>query len=378
MLNKLKKNNFIKFSYSLKLTVACLIVLTVLTIWGTIYQADNGLYAAKAKFFTSWFFLALGFIPLPGGVLTLSVLFLNLISSMFFRIGFRLKNIGNILTHLGILILLIGGFFTFLFSEESVLMLKEGEKSAWSNSYHAWELSVWNDKDGVRHYSVIDLKDIEPGKPLSFPDFPINIKVKKSFLNASAFRNKEGISGQNVLNASGIVSIDEKQPEVEPEANIPGLMLHSDDINRDIVLYGGETVPTSVMTGNSKYIFSLRKLRKKLPIEIGLIDFRIKKYPGSEIVKSYESTVEIKHEDLKRELVISMNQPLRYKDFTFFQSSYQITPTGVEYSVFAVVKNSGRLLPYISSIIVFLGLLIHFILMLFRKRKENSEIKKGN
>ncbi len=128
MLNKLKKNNFIKFSYSLKLTVVCLIVLTVLTVWGTIYQTDNGLYAAKAKFFTSWIFLAWGFIPLPGGALTLSVLFLNLISSMIFRIGFRLKNIGNILTHLGILILLIGGFFTFLFSEESVLMLKEGEK----------------------------------------------------------------------------------------------------------------------------------------------------------------------------------------------------------------------------------------------------------
>ncbi len=378
MLNKLKKNNFIKFSYSLKLTVICLIVLTVLTIWGTIYQTDNGLYAAKAKFFTSWFFLALGFIPIPGGALTMSVLFLNLISSMIFRIGFRFKNIGNILTHIGILILLIGGFFTFLFSEESVLMLKEGEKSSWSNSYHAWELSVWNDKDGVRHYSVIDLKDIEPDKSISFPDFPIKINVKKSFRNASAFRNKEGSSKQNVLNASGIVSIDERQPEAEPEENVPGIMLYSEDINKDIILYGGETLPTHVMILGSDYHFSLRKLRKKLPVEVGLLDFRIKKYPGSQIVKSYESTVEIKHEDLKRELVISMNKPLRYKEYTFFQSRYHITPAGVEYSVFAVVKNSGRLLPYISSIVVFLGLLIHFILMLFRKRKENSEIKKGN
>ena len=378
MLNKLKKNNFIKFSYSLKLTVVCLIVLTVLTIWGTIYQTDNGLYAAKAKFFTSWFFLAFGFIPFPGGALTLAVLFMNLISSMFFRIGFRLKNIGNILTHLGILILLLGGFFTFLFSEESVLMLKEGEKSSWSNSYNAWELSVWNDKDGVRHYSVIDLVDIEPDESLSFPDFPIKLNVKKSFSNASAFRNKEGSSEQNVINASGIVSIDERKRETEPEANIPGIMLSSEDINKNIILYGGETIPTHVKIMGSDYHFSLRKLRKKLPLELGLLDFRIKKYPGSEIVKSYESTVEIKHEELKRELVISMNKPLRYKDYTFFQSSYQITPAGVEYSVFAVVKNSGRLLPYISSIVVFLGLLIHFILMLFRKRKESSDTIKGN
>ncbi len=165
---------------------------------------------------------------------------------------------------------------------------------------------------------------------------------------------------------------------MEPEANIPGIMLYSEDINKDIILYGGETIPTHVKIMGNDYHFSLRKLRKKLPIEVGLLDFRIKKYPGSEIVKSYESTVEIKHEDLKRELVISMNKPLRYKDYTFFQSSYQITPEGVEYSVFAVVKNSGRLLPYISSIVVFLGLLIHFILMLFRKRKESSGIIKGN
>jgi len=378
MFNKLKNNDLIKFSYSLKLTVICLIVLAVLTIWGTIFQADNGLYAAKARFFTSWIFFGFGFIPLPGGALTLTILFLNLISSLIFRIGFRLKNIGNILTHLGILILLVGGFFTFLFSQESVLMLKEGEKSAWSSSYHNWELSVWNDRDGVRHYAVIELRDIESGNPLSFPDFPIRIDVKKAYRNASAFRNRSGNTDQDVINASGIVSIDEKDPELEPEANIPGVLLYSADINKDIILYGGERVPTHVDIGGGHYNFQLRKLRHKLPIEVGLTDFRIKRYPGSEIVKSYESTVEIRHEDLKRELVISMNKPLRFEDYTFFQSSYQITPEGIEYSVFAVVKNSGRLLPYISSIIVFVGLLIHFILMLFRKRKAGTGEREGN
>ncbi|MCK4888769.1 MAG: cytochrome c biogenesis protein ResB [Candidatus Aminicenantes bacterium] len=378
MLNDLKKHNIIKFSYSLKLTVACLIFLAILTTWGTIYQADNGLYAAKAKFFTSWFFLAGGFIPLPGAGLVLSVLFVNLISSMIFRIGLRLKNIGNILTHLGILILLLGGFFTFFFSEESVLMLKEGEKSSWSNSYHAWELSVWKDARGVRHFSSISLNDLGKDEKINFPDFPITIKVKKVFMNSSAFRDRERSSNNDILNSSGIVSIDEKETEPEPEANIPGLVLFSEDLRKDILLYGGENIPTSAEIKGDIYNFSLRKLRKKLPIELGLLDFRIKKYPGSEIVKSYESTVEIRHDDLKREVIISMNKPFRYKDYTFFQSRYQITPAGVEYSIFAVVKNSGRLLPYISSIAVFIGMLIHFIVMLFRRKKENSSLQKGN
>ena len=378
MLNDLKKQTIIKFSYSLKLTVACLILLAILTTWGTIYQADNGLYAAKAKFFISWFFLAGGFIPLPGAALVLSVLFLNLISSMIFRIGLRLKNIGNLLTHLGILILLIGGFFTFLFSQESVLMLKEGEKSSWSNSYHAWELSVWKDVQGIRHFSSISFNDLDKDEKINFPDSPISIRVKEAFRNASAFRNRERSSNTDILNSSGIISIDQKETDPEPEGNIPGLVLFSEDLKKDILLYGGENIHTSAEIKGDIYNFSLRKLRKKLPLELGLLDFRIEKYPGSEIVKSYESTVEIRHDDLKREVIISMNKPFRYKDYTFFQSRYQITPAGVEYSIFAVVKNSGRLLPYVSSIVVFIGMLIHFILMLFRRKNENISVPKGN
>ncbi len=378
MFKNLKKNKIVKISYSLKLTVICLILLTVLTIWGTIYQTDFGLYSAKLKFFTSWIFLAGGFIPLPGGALVLSVLFLNLSSALVFRIGFRLKNIGNILTHLGILILLIGGFFTFLFSEESVLVLKEGEKSLWSNSYHDWELSVWKDVEGIRHFANISMSDLSIDEIINFPDFPIKIKVKKKFRNSSAFRNREDMSDPDILNSSGIISVDEKEAETEPEANVPALILYSGDLGKNILLYAGERIPTSANIEGDLYSFSLRKLRKKLPVEIGLIDFKIKKYPGSEIVKSYESTVEIRHADLKRKVIISMNKPLRYKDYTFFQSSYQITPTGVEYSVLAVVKNTGRLLPYISSIIVFAGMLFHFIIMLFSRKRKKNVVQKGN
>ena len=58
-----------------------------------------------------------------------------------------------------------------------------------------------------------------------------------------------------------------------------------------------------------------------------------------------------------------MNEPLRYKGYTFFQSSYIEKPEG-ETSVFAVVKNYGRLFPYISSIVMCFGLLFHLTLKL--------------
>lgn len=106
-----------------------------------------------------------------------------------------------------------------------------------------------------------------------------------------------------------------------------------------------------------------------------LLDFNMTLYPNSGIPKSYESKVSIKTEDgLERDVLISMNKPLRYKDLTFFQSSYYIAPDGTEYTVLAVVKNFGRLLPYISSLWIFLGLIIHFIVRLLRGRKKTGVV----
>jgi len=65
-----------------------------------------------------------------------------------------------------------------------------------------------------------------------------------------------------------------------------------------------------------------------------------------------------------------MNEPLRYKGYTFYQASFSQSESG-ETSILAVVKNYGRLFPYISSIIMSIGLLIHLLIKLpklIRKR----------
>ena len=58
-----------------------------------------------------------------------------------------------------------------------------------------------------------------------------------------------------------------------------------------------------------------------------------------------------------------MNEPLRHKGYTFFQASF-IDDTEIETTVLATVKNYGRLFPYISSIIMSVGLLIHLLVMM--------------
>lgn len=361
----------LKITASIKLTVVCLVILTLIVVWGTVYQAEHGLYQAQQKFFHSWFFFVFGFIPFPGAVLILFVLFFNLLSALFSRIGFKLSKLGNIITHTGILVLLVGGFFTFYFSEESTLILREGETGSMSTSRHLWELAVW--EQGGRDLYAVDSAGLHNGEIIDFPELALKLSVKEYYKNCTTNTAEptSGISKQ-VFNASGIQELQAKPGEAEVSDNIPGIVFQinpSSAAIRMVLLHGKDTQPTLVDIENRFFFFSLSRKKIPLPLSITLADFRVRFYPNSNIPKSYESMVKISAEGgIERDVVISMNKPLRFKDLTFFQSSYKITRDGSEYTILAVVRNVGRLLPYIASVWIFLGLLIHFLLKLILRR----------
>ena len=64
-----------------------------------------------------------------------------------------------------------------------------------------------------------------------------------------------------------------------------------------------------------------------------------------------------------------MNQPLRYDGKAFYQASFGKNDT---LSILQVVENPGWLLPYISCVLVRLGLLVHFGISLRRALRRRS------
>lgn len=365
--------NFLKQISSLKLTVFCLLFLIIIVLWGTVYQVDKGLYQAQERFFYSWYFLAFGFIPLPGAVLVSFILTVNLIASIFYRIGFKLYNIGNLITHIGLIILFVGSGITLFFAVESSLVLKEGEAKNISSARNLWELAFWEETDGNRRVYAFDTDSIKPKKIFKLNSF--ELKIEEYFKNCSPLFKKSNERGI-ALNSSGITALREL-PKHLLGNNLAGLVfnLKSGEDYYKILLFGADRFPTKVRLKNKIYNFLLRKKTYLLPITVRLKDFIMKKYPNSNIVKSYESIVRISNDKgMERDVKISMNKPLRYENYTFFQSSYSINPDGTEYSIFSVVKNSGRLLPYFSSLIIFLGLIIHFIIMFYRRRKKKQTV----
>ncbi len=86
-------------------------------------------------------------------------------------------------------------------------------------------------------------------------------------------------------------------------------------------------------------------------------------YPGSDIPKNYSSLVSINPYDgsAVRDVLIYMNHPLRYGYYTFYQASFgQDVPS----SVLQVVYNKSWYFPYVSSLIIALGMGFHFFIHL--------------
>ncbi len=104
-----------------------------------------------------------------------------------------------------------------------------------------------------------------------------------------------------------------------------------------------------------------RPAQRELPVTIKLLDFRKIDYPGTQMAAGFESDVELT--DSKRGLIlmrkISMNKPLRYRGFSFFQSSYIDGPT--QTTVLSVRSDPGTPLVYAGFLIVIAGVVSLFL-----------------
>src|SRR5205085_4981087 len=79
---------------------------------------------------------------------------------------------------------------------------------------------------------------------------------------------------------------------------------------------------------------------------------------------------------------IKMNDPLRYRGDTFYQSNYSPpdAPGGQEATTLQVVLNRGWMIPYVACMIVVIGMVAHFLISVtwFISRREAEELASGD
>jgi ABC-type transport system involved in cytochrome c biogenesis permease subunit len=107
------------------------------------------------------------------------------------------------------------------------------------------------------------------------------------------------------------------------------------------------------------------------PFTVELLKFEHDRYQGTSVAKNYASTVRLLDPEngVDREERIAMNEPLRYRGVTMYQSGVLPGDSG---TVLQVVKNPSWLIPYIACSVISIGMFIHFVIGLraFLGRKK--------
>ncbi|HKP95961.1 MAG TPA: cytochrome c biogenesis protein ResB [Fibrobacteria bacterium] len=347
-------------------TLLCLLILFALIFFGTLYQADHGLFEAQKKFFGYGFVLIGGFFPLPSASLVIWVLSVQLAIMMAFHLPWKLNRIGLWVVHAGIMALLVGGFITQVMAVESQLTLAEGETGHFTTAYHEHELAFWESKGDSNHVYAFDESMLRPGRELDLEPYKARIKVQAYYVNSDAFTTR-ATNGPVYINPSGIGMLEQRKPEKEVTQNAPGLiftLMEAGKPDKQILLYGQELQTLRLTLDGKAVSAQLRLKHYPLGFSLHLTDFVKNVHPGTDIPSSFESYADLAEGGSSRPVKVWMNNPLRHAGYTFFQASYAQAQGMAEKSTFAVVTNPGRVMPYISSLVVFGGLLLHFLIKL--------------
>jgi len=399
---------------SMKLAVALLVTLGLLTWLGTLAQIEDGLWKAQKNYFESWFLIAdlelswwgrpvlpdedgKGFvlrIPLPGAYPVMALLFVNLMVGGMLRMKWQMRNFGVLVVHVGIALLLVAGFVKMEFSYAGGLALFEDPgKSARDPSrlyeastfvsFHDYELALLRD-DGERVEERVvaesDLLAAADGTvTLRADDLPFTVQVhhwmercqpvaKGPMFEASAPVIDDGDGGPGVF-------LRELEPLPERGANTAGAyvtVVSKDGEQLDGIVYGAEMrpyqkqrFPFTFELDGQQWGLDLRRVVYDLPFHVRLNRFVKRDHPGTLTAADYRSFVQIPEEE-DREVQIYMNTPLRKDGFVMYQTSWgpQVggRPDGGPpwYSVFEIAENPSDKWPEYSCWVIALGLLIHF------------------
>ena len=371
--------DIINFLKQPKIFVFAIIWMMMLVVLGTLAQKDMGLYAAQNRYFSAWI-TWFWFIPMPGGRLTLIIILINLSFFFFKKSIWKIKKLGIVILHLGGILLLVGGGLTAMFSSEGNMVIEESAQSNHVEDYHFMELAIINTSaSSFDEFTIFDQPLLKRNQVLAHANLNFEIEIINYLENCEPTKRNSlaGIQHKGMLKN---FMLSELKPEKEDNWNRPGMIykISNSGTNAD-GMYGiflGQPISQTVSVNNKDYTIILRRKRTYLPFSIELLDFKKILHPGTDIPKSYSSDINLIENGAVRKILIQMNEPLRHKGYTFFQSSFIEGPNS-ETTVLAVVKNYGRLFPYISSIIMCIGLLFHLsqkLPDLFRKSKEKIAV----
>lgn len=465
-----KFQRFWRFSTSFQLGVPVMVFLTLLIIWGTLVESRYDAWTAQKLVYQSWMMY-----------LVMGLLIYNLTIVMVDRLPWKKHHYSFILVHVGIIVLILGGWVTQKFGVDGQLVipvLKSNQEIMIPNTgltvyttfdgnnyriVHDLEVDFYNQKVSKsnpvdlylnnKHLKVIDYSpyvranqkimtaeaaDVSAGASIKFQLSNQNIsqietltqqnknkvaETKLGLLNIylgynyktlgrkqlsanelylnplgendleMALFNREESRPYKVVKAQigSVVSTTwmglevrildfiprarmhwTVQPQERPNALTTSAILVEFDQKEEWILLNDIL---KIFTDTEAYLVSYNNRRIKLDFSLFLKEFKVTKYQGTNKAMEYSSLVEIQDKSetgnpMPIESLISMNEPLKYKGYTFYQASYETDEKTGEpvATVLSVNRDPGRWIKYLGSLILSIGIVWIF----YQRRKKRT------
>lgn len=465
-----KFQRFWRFSTSFQLGVPVMVFLTLLIIWGTLVESRYDAWTAQKLVYQSWMMY-----------LVMGLLIYNLTIVMVDRLPWKKHHYSFILVHVGIIVLILGGWVTQKFGVDGQLVipvLKSNQEIMIPNTgltvyttfdgnnyriVHDLEVDFYNQKVSKskpvdlylnnKHLKVIDYSpyvranqkimtaeaaDVSAGASIKFQLSNQNIsqietltqqnknKVAETKLgllniylgyNYKTLGRKQPSSNELYLNPLGendleiaLFNKEESrpykvvkaqigsvvsttwmglevrildfiprarmhwtvQPQERPNALTTSAILVEFDQKEEWILLNDIL---KIFTDTEAYLVSYNNRRIKLDFSLFLKEFKVTKYQGTNKAMEYSSLVEIHDKSetgnlMPIESLISMNEPLKYKGYTFYQASYETDEKTGEpvATVLSVNRDPGRWIKYLGSLILSIGIVWIF----YQRRKKRT------
>ncbi len=313
---------------------------------------------------------------------------------------------GNVLIHIGVALMMLGQFIFGDRQVEQRMSLVEGQQTNLVFRQGELELALidTSDANSDKVYAIPQnrlKRAAANNQVIDTPELPCKVKVVEWMPNSSVARLDEvksdnpattgiGLTARampertqgGAMSKQDIASAYVELIERKSDKSL-GVFLVSQFFNDQKQLFLG--VPgdqnDSVTIDGKPFNIGLRFRREYKPYQVYLEDVSREDYEATNRPRDYSSHIVIKDPERDAEVKghIWMNNPVRYRNESFYQSEYNAANQGgqlVEMTGLQVVANQGWVIPYVACMLVFFGMMSHFggVFLRFASRYDRGAI----
>ena len=318
-----------------------------------------------------------------------AALFINMTLGGIIRIRKGVNQLGIIISHLGIVSLLLVGAIDHHKSIHGRMDVRQTGVNDYAWKFKSPSIEVFQyDADGnkerplvVKHELLEDL-DRSGMRRFKLPSMPFDIEVRGYIANAEVYdisRNKRRDGDGMVVDGLFLrpMKVDPSNDQYNYSCYVT-IRPKNGEPSRTLLLSRQIAHPQTFAVAGKLYGIEMPNEIWKLPFEVKLLDSKGEYYPGTMRPSNFSSDIEWRDQSgVVHTRKIEMNKPLRYGGYTLYQANWNPPVNGVKYSGFEVVTNPAELGPKICLWVTTFGLFLHFMMKLvkFLERETRKAAK---